>query len=1110
MGLSVRHIAFVLALIFVGVSAKSGMRYYDSGWVQEKRKEQTVEKGITPLGADLVSLTEYGSLNKANRLWHPIPVEDNAGGKVDAERFKTQSAAMYYYTDIEYEPSALSRVRATTAPGIDWKYGKKRKETSWGTNSASADSLKCIRFKCNLNYTSFVLEKSGFYDAGELSVTRVEDEDGQTVFTFKNPIGRTILERRMCDGEPADTYYVYDSYGRLSLVIPPMASREIAQKTASHINSSDAVIDDYCYAYYYDKRHRCIGRKLPGADWIYQVYDNADRLTFSQTGNQRQEGVWAYSIYDRIGRLALVGECDNAISVFARQLNTVYATRSDTDNALKGYNVGNFTPENPRIFMVNYYDDHDFMGRNGVPDSASRYGCEALSGFDARYRNAKGVQTGSLTAVLDDADTLTYLPTVVYRDIRGREVQTTEGNRLGGIDKRFTAYNFVGQPTILRHEHSTATESHIDLYCHAYDHAGRLTSLTMRHDNGNEILLQSNTYDELGRLIRQTLHDGATPIDYTYNVRGWLKTIVSPDFSQSLFYELKPDYSAGCYNGNISANHISLISENATTKTTQTFECDYQYDSLNRLTEANITGSIGSSVPIAITSEYSATSLPPMGPSMEMPKYSTGYSYDYNGNLLNLVRYGKTSISSYVMADSLMYSYIGNQIKNISDLSNHISSSTQILFDDLADEDEEYTWDANGNMTSDLNKGITSIEYNALNLPRRVEFADGHITEYLYDAMGRKLQSKYLVDNRVVFAASILGETEEADEMSDSDEKEYETLFVRDYCNKYIYKNNEFERLLTPNGFYTDSLGYVYFIQDYQGNVVNLYPNVSTSYWALYYPYGTPILSLNEINPYLYSVKEFDGMNGHYRYDFHARWHDPLLGRFTTPDPLCEKYYAISPYAFCAGNPINFTDPTGMDVVYNMTEEEKFRIMSSIGILRESKLYEKVYTTLEQSTSKYVVSYGKTSRDQFGNYVQGEMRPNNNGGSIVFLENTSPSNITIAEEFYHAYQNEDDRMSDVYNNYEFEAKVFATSVSTDVGGFQIPNMGILNDEIRSYKYGNEINSVITINSNFINSYIISGKTFTTFHREYNSNFNYTVPVKFVPIRFINLVNSISK
>ncbi|MFT3995751.1 MAG: RHS repeat-associated core domain-containing protein, partial [Dysgonamonadaceae bacterium] len=53
-------------------------------------------------------------------------------------------------------------------------------------------------------------------------------------------------------------------------------------------------------------------------------------------------------------------------------------------------------------------------------------------------------------------------------------------------------------------------------------------------------------------------------------------------------------------------------------------------------------------------------------------------------------------------------------------------------------------------------------------------------------------------------------------------------------------------------------------------------------------------------------------MHGLNLYDFSARMQDPAIGRFTTMDPLAEKYYDWSPYAYCAGNPVNVIDPTGM------------------------------------------------------------------------------------------------------------------------------------------------------------------------------------------------------
>ena len=62
-----------------------------------------------------------------------------------------------------------------------------------------------------------------------------------------------------------------------------------------------------------------------------------------------------------------------------------------------------------------------------------------------------------------------------------------------------------------------------------------------------------------------------------------------------------------------------------------------------------------------------------------------------------------------------------------------------------------------------------------------------------------------------------------------------------------------------------------------------------------------------------YKRLELDLMHGLNLYDYGARLYDPLIGQFTSIDPLCEKYYSVSPYAYCAGNPVNRIDPDGRD-----------------------------------------------------------------------------------------------------------------------------------------------------------------------------------------------------
>ena len=84
-----------------------------------------------------------------------------------------------------------------------------------------------------------------------------------------------------------------------------------------------------------------------------------------------------------------------------------------------------------------------------------------------------------------------------------------------------------------------------------------------------------------------------------------------------------------------------------------------------------------------------------------------------------------------------------------------------------------------------------------------------------------------------------------------------------------------------------------------------------------YYPFGgvfstTAYNSGDDLQPYKYNGKELDRTHGLDWYDYGARNYDAFLPMFTSIDPLCEKYYHISPYAYCANNPIKFIDPTGM------------------------------------------------------------------------------------------------------------------------------------------------------------------------------------------------------
>ena len=76
-----------------------------------------------------------------------------------------------------------------------------------------------------------------------------------------------------------------------------------------------------------------------------------------------------------------------------------------------------------------------------------------------------------------------------------------------------------------------------------------------------------------------------------------------------------------------------------------------------------------------------------------------------------------------------------------------------------------------------------------------------------------------------------------------------------------------------------------------------------------------------EVNRRKFGGKELMSDHGLNLYDFVARLHNPAFPHFTTPDPLLEKYYSISPFAYCAGDPINLIDPTGMVITDSSKDE---------------------------------------------------------------------------------------------------------------------------------------------------------------------------------------------
>ena len=631
-------------------------------------------------------------------------------------------------------------------------------------------------------------------------------------YTFTDEMGHVVLTRQMKGSETHDTYYVYDDKGNLCFVLQPMYQ-------------SSANLDQYAFQYKYDGRNRCIWKKLPGAGYVEMVYDNADRLVFSQDGNQRalSTGNWMYYKYDGLNRLTEQGTCTNKV------------TTSGTN-----------------VLVQHFYDSYAFRSQAGFnnsnfPDDASG--------------NGKGALTASVATVLGSSN---KIYTAYYYDIKGRVAKTVQSNLLGGYDVTATVYTFTDKPATVTHTHTASGKpTRTEMYTYSYNHADRL--LKVEHTlGGTKITLADYAYDNLGRLQSKSLHGSATnKLTYAYNVRGWLTGISGTKFTQNLYYNT--GNGTARYNGSIS----SMTWKAGNESTVRGYK--FTYDGLDRLLNAT----------------YGETA----GINANTDRFSENVTaYDKNGNIKTLQRYGQTAASGYGLIDNLTFTLAGNLLNRVDDAAAASAYGGGFEFKDGVKQANEYTYDSNGNLTKDLNKGISTITYNVLNLPNMVTFSDGSTIAYTYGADGTKLKTVH---------------------------KTGSTTTTTDYCGNVVYENGVQKLLLTDEGYVTLSDSkYHYYLKDHQGNnrvVINQSGTVEEA--NHYYPFGGVFASSGNVQPYKYNGKELDAKKGLNWYDYGARHYDAALGRFTTVDPSAENYYSTSPFTYCLNNPLNYIDPLGTDTV---------------------------------------------------------------------------------------------------------------------------------------------------------------------------------------------------
>ncbi len=835
-----------------------------------------IAHGASSSGQHLHSATLYDALDRPTTQYRPIT--DASAGYISDSDVSSAAVSAYGdirpFTSITYDCTREARQLAVITPGAAYESHPVR--TEYICNTASAP-LDCRRYRVNASRTSVTLE--GLYPAGALDVVRATDADGHITLTFTDWRGNTVLRRTVMSSGNLDTYYINDGWGNPLVVLQPEGSARFSAAGTTRVIDSDPVLKDYAFVYRYDKCLRMVYKRVPGCEPVTYAYDPYGRTAFMQDGNLRSQGRFMFMLYDGASRPVMTGLCSVSPSVVPAMTATYTGGASGIEGLGYSFTAAALSAVEP--LTVNYYDNYT---HTTLPAFSAARG-------SASYSGGKGLLTGTLNRVLSaDTPSRQYTAAIYSYDANDKLTRT---NMSGLHDTRSaiinTTYIFGDEPIVdvvsVVGDGNNATGRHN----FSYDKAGRPSSTTFTFNCNPSLTVMSWQYDDAG-LVAKTDYAGM-PVNFTYTTSGAIKSAGNSLAVQTFRYH---DGTTPCYNGNISSISVSPVTSGMPSV------MDFGYDGADRLVSA--IGQEGVSL-------------------SDIKTKSATYSYDMNSNITSITRTGRTMLTGYPpdefgTIDDLSLSYDGNRLQKVTDSADEVLLEASLDFHDGADNDYEYGYDANGNMVRDDNRGIVHIDYNVLNLPLTIAFSSGDRLDYIYDAAGVKLAVVYTpasVDrySTTALPLSSIGD----DEATPAGMLSSGTAIQRrEYFAGCEWENGLFTRMNTPYGYH-DGADYYARIPDYQGNISHIVKAGATSavQSTRYYPYGMPtaMSSHPEVNRYKYGGKELETRHGLNLYDFEARWHDPQTARFLQPDHLSGDYPWLSPYAYCAGNPIRYIDPTG-------------------------------------------------------------------------------------------------------------------------------------------------------------------------------------------------------
>lgn len=863
------------------------------------RQVQTVAKqGAYPSGGtatDLVTMNMYDDYGRPVVLFQPFAASAGHGGEninplQDAytsgnTHYGGQGEQMFY-SQVQYEPSPLNRSVKSLMPGNNWGGSNRGIETKYAFNTSN-DDVKIWNVTDGGIGTFGSYSISGNYPAGRLFKVFTIDEQGNQVISFNDRSGKLILKKVQLtaaadngaganDAGWLSTYYLYDDVGNIRCVIQPRGVELLIQNNWAF---NDVILNEQCFRYTYDQLNRLIVKKIPGAGELHVVYDSRNRQAFTQDAAMRNSGRWSATLYDELNRPVVSGLMYYNISRNDLQqliINGTVAMENVVDGQpISGSPLPTGTPFT--VMATTYYDNY-----NGISAHGAQYGSkdnsfdgdlDAPSGSTWPYPQAvtasaatKGMITGAKTKIMDvPGDQFLYK--ALFYDEEGRVVQTKSSNISGGneLDIETIQYEFTGQTLMTiqkqRLAGMNAQTTHV-FTRFSYDELGRLVKTEKKVgnslvNNGQLPATYTTTselqYNALGQVKTKHLgrkkdadgNDAGAPVSslsYAYNIRGWLlginKEYLSTGNVTANWFGMELNYDKDGYATNNSKLHNgnigSIIWRSQGDGVNRQYQ--YSYDRSGRLLQADFTQQENGSWSKA-TVNYDVK----MGDGSD-----PNQAYDANGNIRRMQQWG-FKVTGSTQIDDLDYNYYNNSNRLRAVYETGAGAMDHKLgdFTDGNPNSTDYGYDANGNMVTDLNKGLYgnvganvagAITYNFLNLPVTTVVKDvnnnekGSITN-VYNAAGNKLQkitvekNVNVIHNNVSYSATVTTTTTYVGQQV-YETKTYDVTELADlqYYDKlqFIGQQEGRVRILYNNAADADAptgFAYDYFIKDHLNNV---------------------------------------------------------------------------------------------------------------------------------------------------------------------------------------------------------------------------------------------------------------------------------------------------